>query len=92
MNEAYKIAYQNLYAVYNKYRKKYRNNPDSKQMCCMWSTNNPPDILEVTQQIYDIEKAFGIKIDEDEAIKMYDMNLNEATEMILKIKLAPRRC
>mgnify|MGYP001573725046 CR=1 FL=1 len=88
MNEAYKIAYQNLYTIYNKHRKKYRNNPDSKQMCCMWSTNSPPDILEGTRQIYDIEKTFGIKLDENEAVEMYDMTLSEATEMILKIKLA----
>ena len=86
MNDAYKIAYQTLYTIYNKYRKRYRNNPDSKQMCYMWSTNNPPDIIEITEQIHDIKKAFDIEIDENKAIEIYDMNLSEVTKMILKIK------
>jgi hypothetical protein len=86
MDDAYKIAYQTLYTIYNKHRRKYRNNPDTKQMCCMWSTNNPPDVLEFTQQISDIEKAFGLKINEDEALEIYDMTLSKATERILNLK------
>ena len=33
-----------------------------------------------------IEKAFGICIDENAAVEMYDMNLDEATRKIIEIK------
>ena len=86
MNDHYKIAYQTLYTIYDKHRRKYRGNPDSKQMCCMWSTNNPPDTLLDTQPIYDIENAFNIKIDEDEAMEIYDLVLDEAVKRIMSMK------
>ena len=84
MNDAY--AYQTLLAIYDKHRRKYRGNPDSKQMCCMWSTNNPPDTLSDTRPLYDIEDAFSITISEDEAIEIYDMNLDEAIKKIMEMK------
>jgi len=86
MNDAYKIAHQTLYAIYNKHRRKYRGNSDTEQMCCMWSTNNPPDTLLDTQPICDIEGAFNIKIDEDMAMAIYDMTLDEAIKKIMEIK------
>ncbi len=86
MNGSYKIAYQTLLAIYDKHRRKYRGNSDTKQMCCMWLTNNPPDTLLDTQPICDIESAFNIEIDEDEALKIYDMTLNEAVEKIIEMK------
>ncbi len=81
-----KISHQTLYTIYNKHRRKYRSNPDSRQMCCMWSTNNPPDSLTDTQQIFDIENAFNITIEEDEAVEIYDMNLDEAIEKIMEMQ------
>ena len=54
----------------------YKHNPDSHQMCCMWSTVNPPDTIEDTKQIHDIEQSFDIHSDEMEALELYDMNLN----------------
>jgi hypothetical protein len=86
MNDAYKIAHQTLYAIYKKHRRKYRGNSDTEQMCCMWSTNNPPDTLLDTQPIYDIEDAFNIKIDEAAAMAIYDMTLDEAIKTIMEIK------
>lgn len=86
MNDAYKIGFQILYAIYDKHRRKYRGNPDSNQMCCMWSTNNPPDTLLDTQPIFDIENAFNIEIDEDGAMELYDMVLDEAIKKIMKMK------
>lgn len=86
MSDTYNIVYQALHAIYNKHRRKYRGNPDSKQICCMWSTNNPPDTLLDTQPIYDIEDAFNIKIDENEAMEIYDMELDEAVKKIMEIK------
>lgn len=85
MNDTY--AYQTLYAIYDKHRRKYRGNSDTKQMCCMWSTNNPPDTLSNTRPIYDIEDAFSINIDENEAVEIYDMNLDEAIKKIMEMKI-----
>ena len=50
----------------------------------MWSTRRLPDVLTETGQISDIEKAFGIHLDEDEAIELYDMTLEEAVTFIEK--------
>jgi len=85
MNDAYKIARQTLYAIYDKYRRKYRGNSDTEQMCCMWSTNNPPDTLLGTRPVCDIEDTFNIKIDEDVAMEIYDMTLDEAIKKIMEI-------
>jgi hypothetical protein len=50
----------------------------------MWSTRRLPDVLTETKQILDIEKAFAIELDEDEAIELYDMTMNEAVLFIEK--------
>jgi len=52
----------------------------------MWSTNNLPDSLSDTQPIFDMENAFNIEIDEDVAMEIYDMVLDEATKKIIEIK------
>ena len=52
-----------LYKIYNKHRKKHPENSfDSEQMCLMWSTNEPPDEIEGTTPLNDIEEAFDIEI------------------------------
>jgi hypothetical protein len=79
-----------LQSLYSKHRRRYRENPDSKQICCMWSTNDPPDILEGTEPICDIEEAFGIEISANEALKLVDMDLDQAARMILEIKKKKR--
>ena len=78
-------VYNKLEAVYSKHRRKHRENPDSKQMCCMWSTDDPPDIIEGTDPICDIEDAFGIQISDEESLELYDMPLNQAAQKILDI-------
>jgi len=50
----------------------------------MWSTNDPPDIVDDTEPINDIESAFDIVIDEDDALELYDMSLEEAAKRIIK--------
>ena len=55
-------------------------------MCCMWSTNDPPDIIEGTEPFNDIEHAFNITIDDDEALNLYDMDLKEATKRIMDLQ------
>ena len=63
-----------------------RKNSDSKQMCCMWSTYDPPDIIEGTEPFCDIETAFGICIDEDDALQLYDMDLDVAARKIMEMR------
>src|SRR5260370_41543174 len=79
-------TYGILHSIYAKHRRCHKENPDSKQLCCMWSTDDPPDIIEGTEPICDIEAAFGIEIDDDEALKLYDMNLDEAARKIREMK------
>ena len=65
----------------------HKENPDSKQMCCMWSTNDPPDIIDDTDPFLEIEDAFEINIDEDSALDLYDMELEEAAKKIIEIQI-----
>ncbi len=58
---------------------------EDTEMCLFWSTNNPPDILEDTGSLKAINKEFGIELNEDEAVEIYDMNLYEASEFIRKL-------
>ena len=55
-------------------------------MCCMWSTNDPPDIIEGTEPFCDIEDDFNISINEDDALDLYDMDLNDAAKFIIEIQ------
>jgi hypothetical protein len=83
-------VYDELHTIYSKHRRRHRENPDSKQMCCMWSTDDPPDIIEGTEPIADIEDAFGIRISDDEALELYDMHLDQAAGKIVQIR--DRKC
>jgi len=56
-------------------------------MCCMWSTNDPPDIIDDTDPFLEIEDAFEINIDEDSALDLYDMELEEAAKKIIEIQI-----
>ena len=76
-----------LKAIYNKHRRNHPENPDSKQLCCMWSTNDPPDVIEGTEPFYDIESAFGVHLNNDEALELYDMTLKQALKYINKLKM-----
>jgi hypothetical protein len=55
----------------------------------MWSTYDPPDIIEGTDPICDIEDAFDIEISVDEALEIYDMDLDQAAKKILEITRNP---
>lgn len=82
----YTKTYEKLCEIYNKHRRKFTENSDSKQMCCMWSTNDPPDEIEGTEPFNDIENAFNICIGEEDALALYDMKLDEASKRIIEIK------
>jgi len=82
----YQNTYKILHQIYGIHRRKYKENSDSKQMCCMWSTNDPPDEIEGTEPFCDIEDAFDISINEDDALDLYDMNLNDAAKFIIEVQ------
>ena len=82
----YQNTYKILHQIYEKHRRKYKENSDSKQMCCMWSTNDPPDVIEGTEPFCDIEDVFNISINEDDALDLYDMNLNDAAKFIIEVQ------
>ena len=82
MSYSKKEIYEMLFQIFIKYKNHYKNPPKSKQMACMWSITNPPDIIEDTPPFHDIEKAFNISIDEDDCLELYDMDLDEAAEKI----------
>jgi len=77
--------YDELQRIYEKHRKKHRENPDSQQMCCMWSTSNPPDVIEDTAPFADIEETFGILIDDNNCMDIYDMNMESASVRIANL-------
>ena len=85
MKHSLPSIYGVLHAIYSKPRRMPRENPDSKQMCCMWSTDDPPDIIEGTDPICEIEDAFGIQISDDQALELYDLHLDQAARKILKL-------
>jgi hypothetical protein len=92
MRNDFKSVYETLHRIYEKHRRNYRENGDSKQMCCMWSTYDPPDIIEGTPPSDDIEDAFGITLDDDTASELYDMHLDKAATKIIEMQRlhAPR--
>lgn len=90
MKDDYQAVYDTLQRIYQKHRRKHRENSDSKQMCCMWSTDDPPDSIEGTAPFDDIEEAFGIAVDDDAAMDIYDMNLGEAARKIMEMRTEQR--
>ena len=73
-----------LLLLFKKHSSKSKPNADA-QMCLFWSIKNPPDVLEGTKQLEEIEAEFDIEITEDKAVEMYDMNLLEASEYIQEL-------
>ena len=86
MTDDYQAIYEVLHRIYKIHRCYYPENGDSKQMCCMWSTHDPPDIIEDTPPFTDIEDACGVSIHEGIALELYDMYLDEAARKIIEIR------
>ena len=72
MKKARDDIYGILHSIYAKHLRRHKENPDSKQMCCMWSTDDPPDIIEGTEPICDIE-ANGTKIRKGECFWIWSV-------------------
>ena len=86
MTSDHQSIYDVLHRIYQRHRRQHPENRDTKQMCLMWSTNDLPDIIEETPPFDDIEKAFGISIDDDTALDLYDMDLDDAAARILEMQ------
>jgi len=77
--------------IYNKICNVYRKhsgdlNPEpTSQMCLLWSGDDPPDILENTEPLNDLESELNFGIDEDDAVNLFDINLAEATDYLENI-------
>lgn len=82
MSYSKKEIHEKLNQIFMKYKKRYKNPTSSKQLCCMWSLTNPPDIIVDTPPFLDIEEAFDILLDDDECLEFYEMELDEAIEKI----------
>ncbi len=72
-----------LNIIYLKYVRRYKHK-DTKQMCCMWSLNIPPEIVHESNQLCDIEDEFSITFTEDESLSIYDMDFIEAVNFLHK--------
>ena len=86
MKDEYQSVYETLHRIYQRHRRNHPENRDSKQMWCMWSMSDPPDVIEGTPPFDDIEDAFGVFINDDTALVLYDMNLDEAAKKLVDIK------
>lgn len=84
MKTEYQDIQDRLHKLYQKYLRRFKN-PDSGQICCMWSTHNPPDEIYDCSQMDDIQDEFNIHITENDAFELYEMKLDEATEFIVKL-------
>lgn len=79
--------YNTLVPIYNTHRRQHKENRcDSQQMCLMWSTNDPPEEICCSEPMEDIEATFGIEVDDDDALDLYDTTLREAAQKIKKMQ------
>ena len=72
---------QILLGIHKKYSPERHPTEDS-QMCMLWPTDDLPDVLECTGPLDEIEEAFGLNIEEDEACEIYDMTIREASHRL----------
>ena len=70
-----------LLALHRKYSG-MRKTTTNSQMCMLWSVTYPPDILENTPPLDDLESFLNFGFEEEEAVTFYDMDILEATDYI----------
>jgi hypothetical protein len=46
MKDKYQFVYEKLQRIYQKHCRNHPENGNSEQFCCMWSTSDPPNIIE----------------------------------------------
>ncbi len=75
---------QSLIKIHRKYSGEKFSDSES-QMCTLWSTLDPPDILEGTAPLTEIEDVLEFSFSEDQAVEFYDMRIKEAAEYIFNL-------
>jgi len=71
-----------LLKIHDRYSfERYRATPTS-QVCTMWSVDDPPDELLATDPLEAIRDLIDMDIDEDYAMELYDMTLEEAADSL----------
>ncbi len=71
-----------LIQIHNRYSfERYRSDASS-QFCTMWSVDDPPDTLVATDPLEAICNLIDMDIDEDYAIELYDMTLQETAKSL----------
>lgn len=79
-NEKQDSVISRLMRIYREFAKVRRVSSDS-QMCCFWD-DPTVEILIGSEELNALETEFGIQFDDDTALDLYDMTLNEAAILI----------
>ena len=75
---------QTLMRIHKKYSGDRSVTPDS-QMCAIWPIDDPPDVLENTPQLDEIEDALDFGFTEEQAVEFYDMEIDEAAQYMFDV-------
>jgi hypothetical protein len=78
------MIYKKICKVYRIYSGDSNPKPTS-QMCLIWSGDDPPDILENTEALIDLENELNFGIEEKDAVEIFNMNIEEATNYLERI-------
>ena len=79
-----KLIESELIKLHKKYSGRRISNKES-QVCSLWSTDYPPDVLQCTPQLDEIEAYVDFGFEEMEAITFYDMSIEDAASYIFDI-------
>jgi hypothetical protein len=58
-------------------------------MSMMWEENI--EVFEYSEELIAIQEEFGIEIDEDTAVEIFDMNISEAVIMIENLIITQKK-
>jgi hypothetical protein len=73
---------EELIKLHSKYSCFGGKSNEASQLCTMWSTDDPPDVLETTDELEAICDLIDMDIDEDYALELYEMTLKEASDSL----------
>lgn len=79
-----KSIYNKICKVFRKYSGNIEPSP-ATQICLLWGKGSPPNILENTEELKELEKELNFYIDEEDAVRIFDMNIAEAAEYFKKL-------
>jgi hypothetical protein len=60
----------------------------ASQVCTMWSVDDPPDVLLATDPLEAICDLVRMDIDENYAVELYDMTLQEAADSLYDLLMS----